>query len=67
MRKHVFPLLLIVLTIIAWAFAWPTFTRRIATHWNVSGEVDGHMSKMGGMIFDVAIMVFYICFIDCIA
>ena len=58
MRKHVFPLLLIALTIIAWCVAWPNLPEEVPSHWNVSGEVDGHMSKMGGMIFDVAIMVF---------
>ena len=66
MRKHVFPLLLIALTIIAWCVAWPNLPEEVPSHWNVSGEVDGHMSKMGGMILMWQLW-FYICFIDCIA
>ncbi|WP_242235865.1 SdpI family protein [Bacillus cereus group sp. BfR-BA-01316] len=58
MRKHVFPLLLIALTIIVWCIAWPYLPEEVPSHWNVAGEVDGHMSKMGMMIFDIAIMVF---------
>ena len=58
MKKHVFPIVLIALTIIAWCVAWPYLPEEIPSHINVSGEVDGHMSKMGMMIFDVAIMGF---------
>ncbi|MCP1165957.1 MULTISPECIES: SdpI family protein [Bacillus] len=58
MRKHIFPLLLIALTILAWCAAWPHLPEEVPSHWNLAGEVDGHMSKMGMMIFDVAIMVF---------
>lgn len=58
MRKHLFPLLLIALTIIAWCIAWPYLPGEVPSHWNINGEVDGHMSKMGMLIFDVAIMVF---------
>ncbi|MGN5649163.1 SdpI family protein [Bacillus sp. Brlt_9] len=58
MRKHVFPLLLIALTIIAWYIAWPHLPGEVPSHINVSGEVDGYMSKMGMMILDVAVMLF---------
>ncbi|MCU5379526.1 SdpI family protein [Bacillus cereus] len=58
MKKHLFPLLLIALTILAWCIAWPHLPGEVPSHWNLAGEVNGHMSKMGMMIFDVAIMVF---------
>ncbi|PFW56160.1 hypothetical protein COL13_16905 [Bacillus cereus] len=58
MRKHIFPLLLIALTIIAWCAAWPHLPGEVPSHINVSGEVDGYMSKMGMLILDVAVMIF---------
>ncbi|MDD1370428.1 DUF1648 domain-containing protein, partial [Bacillus sp. MHSD17] len=58
MRKHIFPLLLIALTIIAWCAAWPYLPGEVPSHWNVAGEVDGRMSKIGMMILDVTVMVF---------
>lgn len=58
MSKHVFPIVLIALTIIAWCVAWPYLPEEVPSHIDVSGEVDGYMSKMGMMIFDVAIMGF---------
>ncbi|PEJ65042.1 SdpI family protein [Bacillus wiedmannii] len=58
MRKHIFPLLLITLMIIAWCAAWPHLPGEVPSHINVSGEVDGYMSKMGMMILDVAVMIF---------
>ena len=38
------------------------FTGEVPSHWNVSGEVDGRMSKMGMMILDVAVMVLYMLY-----
>ncbi|RKF45648.1 hypothetical protein BCY92_13970 [Bacillus wiedmannii] len=58
MKKHIFPLLLIALTIIAWCIAWPHLPGEVPSHINVSGKVDGYMSKVGMMVLDITIMFF---------
>ncbi|MEY8348897.1 SdpI family protein [Bacillus cereus] len=63
MKKHVFPVVLITLTVIAWCVAWPYLPEEVPSHWNAAGEVDGHMPKIGMMIFDIAMMGFlYVIF-----
>ncbi|HFU7079088.1 TPA: DUF1648 domain-containing protein, partial [Bacillus cereus] len=49
MKKHLFAILLIVITCLAWAFAWPHLPDTIATHWS-GGKVDGYSSKLYGML-----------------
>ena len=58
MRKHLFPLLLNCFNDYCMVHRVALFTGILQSHWNIDGEVDGHMSKMGMLIFDVAIMVF---------
>lgn len=58
MRKHLFGIILIALTLLAWMLSWPYLPESVPSHWNAAGEVDGYMSKMGMMIFDIGIMLF---------
>lgn len=56
MRKHLFAIILILITCVAWTIAWPHLPDTIATHWN-GGKVDGYSSKLYGMISMVGIMI----------
>ncbi|MBJ8119267.1 DUF1648 domain-containing protein [Bacillus sp. LB(2018)] len=63
MKKHVFPLLLIALTIIAWCIAWPYLPEEVPSHINVSGEVDRWTYVEDGHDdFGCFNYVIYICF-----
>lgn len=65
MKKHLFAIILIVTTCLAWAFAWPHLPDTIATHWS-SGKVDGYSSKFYGMISMVGIMIALYIFLNVI-
>ncbi|HDR7716037.1 SdpI family protein [Bacillus albus] len=57
MKKHIFPLLLIALTIIAWCAAWPYLPEQIPRHYNAAGMVDGYFSKVEASSFSIGSMV----------
>ena len=63
MKKHLFAILLIVITCLAWAFAWPHLPDTIATHWS-GGKVDGYSSKLYGMLSMVGIMIVLYIFLS---
>ncbi|CKG35484.1 hemolysis inducing protein [Streptococcus pneumoniae] len=63
MRKHLFAILLIVITCLAWAFAWPHLPDTIATHWS-GGKVDGYSSKLYGMVSMIGIMIVLYIFLN---
>ncbi len=65
MKKHLFAIILIVTTCLAWAFAWPHLPDTIATHWS-GGKVDGYSSKFYGMISMVGIMIALYIFLNVI-
>lgn len=56
MKKHLFAIILIFITCVAWAVSWPHLPETIATHWS-GGKVDGYSSKLYGMISMVGIMI----------
>ncbi|MBC6971295.1 SdpI family protein [Bacillus sp. Xin] len=56
MRKHLFAIILILTTCLAWAFAWPHLPDTIATHFS-GGKADGFSSKVTGMMVMVGIMI----------
>jgi uncharacterized membrane protein len=56
MKKHIFPISIIGLTILMWAIAYPRLPAEIATHWGFNGEVNGYSSKLNAMITQVGIM-----------
>ncbi|MEN1938618.1 SdpI family protein [Paenibacillus sp. 102] len=56
MKKHLFAIILILTTCLAWAISWPHLPNTIATHWN-GGTADGFSSKLTGMMSMVGIMI----------
>ncbi|WP_249927548.1 SdpI family protein, partial [Heyndrickxia sporothermodurans] len=64
MKKHFFPLLIIVLSVIVWLIAFPHLPSQIATHWDFSGNVNGYSTKVGAMLTMVGLLIFlYIMFL----
>ena len=56
MKKHIFAIILIGITILAWIISWPHLPNTIATHW--SGDTpDGYSSKLNGMLLMIGVMV----------
>ncbi|KEK23035.1 SdpI family protein [Bacillus gaemokensis] len=56
MKKHIFAIILILTTCLAWAISWPHLPNTIATHWS-GGTPDGFSSKLYAMMFMVGIMI----------
>lgn len=58
MKKHVFPLGITLLTLVAWLIALPHLPATMPIHWGANGEADGFATKINAMILTVGIMVF---------
>ncbi|MEH7519444.1 MULTISPECIES: SdpI family protein [Priestia] len=66
MKKHVFPLSVTLLTLVAWLIALPHLPATMPIHWGANGEADGFATKINAMILTVGIMAliyFIIAFI----
>lgn len=50
MKKHIFPLSLIAISIVTWFIAWERLPAALPTHWGWNGEVD-HTSSVVGTFF----------------
>lgn len=57
MKKHLFPIAIIALTIVVWAIAYPKLPAEVPTHWGFNGEVNGYSSKLNAMLTQIGIMV----------
>ncbi|MGG2089724.1 SdpI family protein [Priestia aryabhattai] len=57
MKKHVFPLSITLLTLVAWLIALPHLPATMPIHWGANGEADGFATKIKAMILTVGIMV----------
>ncbi|GAB1800805.1 SdpI family protein [Priestia megaterium] len=57
MKKHVFPLSITLLTLVAWLIALPHLPATMPIHWGANGEADGFTTKINAMILTVGIMV----------
>lgn len=57
MKKHVFPLSITLLTLVAWLIALPNLPATMPIHWGANGEADGFATKINAMILTVGIMV----------
>ncbi|MED4024121.1 SdpI family protein [Priestia aryabhattai] len=57
MKKHVFPLSITLLTLVAWLVALPHLPATMPIHWGANGEADGFATKINAMILTVGIMV----------
>ena len=56
MKKHIFAIILISMTILAWVISWPHLPNTIATHWN-GDTPNGYSSKLNGMLLMVGVMI----------
>ncbi|PEA53802.1 hypothetical protein CON64_16360 [Bacillus pseudomycoides] len=56
MKKHIFAIILISITILAWVISWPHLPNTIVTHWS-GGTPDGYSSKLNGMLSLVGVMI----------
>ena len=56
MKKHVFPIIMIGLTILAWVIAFPKLPQEVPIHWSLTGEANGFSSKLGAMFTQIGIM-----------
>ncbi|MED3973261.1 SdpI family protein [Priestia megaterium] len=66
MKKHLFPLGITLLTLVAWLIALPHLPATMPIHWGANGEADGFATKINAMILTVGIMAliyFIIAFI----
>ncbi|NKE07001.1 SdpI family protein [Mesobacillus selenatarsenatis] len=57
MKKHLLPLTMIGLLVVAWIIVWPKLPEQIPIHWNVNGEANGFASKLNAMFSTLGIMV----------
>ena len=57
MKKHLFPLGITLLTLVAWLIALPQLPDTMPIHWGANGEADGFATKIEAMILTVGIMV----------
>lgn len=57
MKKHIFPIAIITLTIIVWAIAFPKLPAELPTHWGFNGEVNGYSTKLNAMLTQIGIMI----------
>lgn len=57
MKKHVFPLGITLLTLVAWLITLPHLPATMPIHWGANGEADGFATKINAMILTVGIMV----------
>ncbi|AXY06449.1 SdpI family protein [Bacillus tropicus] len=57
MKKHLVAIILILITGLAWAYAWPNLPDTMAVHWGMEG-VNGYASKFNAMLLLLGIMIF---------
>ncbi|WP_026677187.1 SdpI family protein [Fictibacillus gelatini] len=57
MKKHIFPLVLIGVTILIWQLALPHLPEKVPVHWAIKGEANGYETKIGAMLSMVAIQI----------
>ncbi|MED0968009.1 SdpI family protein [Bacillus paramycoides] len=57
MRKHLVAIILIFITGLAWAYAWPNLPDTMAIHWGTAGA-NGFASKFNAMLLLLGVMIF---------
>ncbi|WP_141432160.1 SdpI family protein [Bacillus sp. 03113] len=57
MKKHVFPIILILATIAIWIGFYTKLPSEIPIHWNYSGEIDGYATKLNAMLMNIGLMI----------
>ncbi|MEK7072147.1 MAG: DUF1648 domain-containing protein, partial [Patescibacteria group bacterium] len=63
-KTEIFPILLIIISILTSFYFYANFPEQVATHWNFEGQVDGYSSKAVGMFLIPLIMLgLYVMFL----
>ncbi|ATH94700.1 membrane protein SdpI [Bacillus glycinifermentans] len=57
MKKHIFPLSIIIINLLVWVFAYPHMSDQVPIHWSSSGEVDRYASKMEAMLTAMGLII----------
>ncbi|KMY48958.1 SdpI family protein [Peribacillus loiseleuriae] len=57
MKKHLFPVLLIVITASLWLVFYQQLPAQVPIHWNLNGVANGYATKFNGLLLNVSIMI----------
>jgi len=60
MKKYILPTVLILISILLSVYFFPLLPESMASHWNASGVVDGHSSKLLNIILFPALQVLFL-------
>ncbi|QWI19363.1 SdpI family protein [Bacillus wiedmannii] len=57
MKKHIFPLLIILLTTLMWIVTFNQLPSELITHWNITGDSDTYSDKFTTMSLFISLMI----------
>lgn len=57
MKKHLFPLCLIAISLVSWLLLWDKLPGSLPSHWGVNGEVDKTSSTLVSFLFSNALLI----------
>lgn len=57
MKKHLFPLCLIAISLVSWLLLWDKLPGSLPSHWEVNGEVDKTSSTLVSFLFSNALLI----------
>ncbi|WP_343311149.1 SdpI family protein [Bacillus atrophaeus] len=57
MKKYLFSVVIIVLTVLTWVFTYSSLPNDLVTHWGISGNADDYSSKFNAMMTFIGIMI----------
>ncbi|ATO26969.1 SdpI family protein [Bacillus atrophaeus] len=57
MKKYLFSVVIIVLTVLTWVFTYSSLPNDLVTHWGINGNVDDYSSKFNAMMTFIGIMI----------
>lgn len=57
MKKYLFSVVIIVLTILTWVFTYSSLPNDLVTHWGINGDADDYSSKFNAMMTFIGIMI----------
>ena len=63
LKNEIFPIVLILMSIVMSIYFYQFLPNRVASHWNFQGQVDGYMSKnLNAILLPVLLLAMYISF-----
>ncbi|WP_437132016.1 SdpI family protein [Bacillus atrophaeus] len=57
MKKYLFSVVIIVLTVLTWVFTYSSLPNDLVTHWGINGNADDYSSKFNAMMTFIVIMI----------